>query len=492
MAMGGLTAAAESVKRRAESAVGGPARLQIIAVLAAVLGLDTADKATVSALTGTLENVFHVGNTEIGILIAVVSFAGAVFTIPIGLLVDRFRRRSILLWAIALWSAAMAVSGLATSFMFLLVTRLFLGAITAAAWPAVASLSGDYFPPNERARTYGLILGGELVGTGVGFFLAGEISSLVSWRWPFFVMAALGAALLWAVWKFLPEPARGGQSWISVGQEEVRDEKQASEGTGDAGSGRSAQAQQVQRDLLQAGMRPREALVLHQDPRDRSLWWAIKYVVRIPTYDLVVAASALVYFFFAGVRAFAMPYLTAHYDVARSTMSGLTIVIGIGALAGVSLGGWLSEYLLGRGWFRIRIVMPGAALLLATFCFGPGIWTTSLVLGIALFTAGAFALAAANPPIDAARLDIMHPRLWGRAESGRMVLRATLEGVAPVLFGYVSDLLGGGESGLKWTYLIMLVPLLIASSLTIPASRTYPRDVATAGESVRRTSGRDE
>jgi len=33
----------------------------------------------------------------------------------------------------------------------------------------------------------------------------------------------------------------------------------------------------------------------------------------------------------------------------------------------------------------------------------------------------------------------------------------------------------------------MLIPLLIASSLAIPARRTYPRDVATAGASARNT-----
>jgi MFS family permease len=45
---------------------------------------------------------------------------------------------------------AMVISGAATSFVFRLVTRVFLGAITATAAPTVASLVGDFFPAEER------------------------------------------------------------------------------------------------------------------------------------------------------------------------------------------------------------------------------------------------------------------------------------------------------------------------------------------------------
>ena len=106
-------------------------------------------------------------------------------------------------------------------------------------------------------------------------------------------------------------------------------------------------------------------------------------------------------------------------------------------------------------------------------------------MGFAFLTFGSAFLAAANPPLDAARLDIVHARLWGRAEAGRMALRGLLEGIAPILFGWVSGVLGGGNRGLDWTFMIMLVPVLAASTLAIPARRTYPADVATADASAR-------
>ena len=90
-------------------------------------------------------------------------------------------------------------------------------------------------------------------------------------------------------------------------------------------------------------------------------------------------------------------------------------------------------------------------------------------------------LSAQNPPLDAARLDIMPPYLWGRAEAVRTFLRGIAQALAPLLFGAVSDhVFGGGRSGLQWTFVVMLLPLLASAYLLFRALRTYPRDVASA------------
>ncbi len=485
-------------EERIEEKVGGPARLKIIALLAAVLALDTADKGTVSAVAGSIESAFNIGHAKIGVLIAAVSFVGAAFALPMGILVDRTHRKRLLLVVVAIWSVAMVVSGTATSFIYLLGARVFLGAVTAAAAPAVASLTGDFFPARDRAQIYGLILAGELVGMGIGFFVSGEASSWLDWRWSFYIMGVPGAALVWTLWRYLPEPARGGQSWIGRGAEDVRSAEEIAQSpneSADPPPGEQGEAEQggaaeeAQKSMLRAGVRPREALILHEDPTRRSLWWAIRYVVRIPTYVLIVLASALGYYFFAGVRGFAMIYVTEHYGISRSIASAAVVVLGIGAVTGVVAGGRISSWLLDRKRFDARIIVPGVALGLSVLLFAPGIWTQNVYLGFGLLTLGVAALAAANPPIDAARLDIVTPGLWGRAEAGRMALRAGLEGSAPILFGLISGWLGGGAKGLQWTYLLMLGPVAVAALLSIPARRTYPRDVATAAASVKAMKG---
>ena len=132
--------------------VGGPARARVITLFGAVLALNGADTATVGAVAPQLENSLHIGNTQIGLLSAVALLVGAVFTIPIGLYVDRFKRMPMLSLSIVLWSVASLLSAFAGSYSTLLLTRLALGAVTATAGPAIASLIGDYFPARERGR----------------------------------------------------------------------------------------------------------------------------------------------------------------------------------------------------------------------------------------------------------------------------------------------------------------------------------------------------
>ena len=93
---------------------------------------------------------------------------GAVFVLPVGMLVDRVKRMPMLSASIVLWSVASLASGFAGSYGTLLLTRLALGAVIATAGPAIASLTGDYFPARERGRIYAYILGGEIAGTAVG------------------------------------------------------------------------------------------------------------------------------------------------------------------------------------------------------------------------------------------------------------------------------------------------------------------------------------
>jgi hypothetical protein len=107
-------------------------------------------------------------------------------------------------------------------------------------------------------------------------------------------------------------------------------------------------------------------------------------------------------------------------------------------------------------------------------------------LALPLLTIGAGLLAAANPPLDAARLDIIHPALWGRAEALRTLLRTLGQAGAPLLFGWTSEHVFGGRHGLDDAFLAFLSVLIIAGALSLAAMRTYPRDVATAAESYRR------
>lgn len=128
-------------------------------------------------------------------------------------------------------------------------------------------------------------------------------------------------ALAWLVWR-LPEPACGGHSRITDGAERIRDERETGSGkrvtskSTDAsqppGPAAADRQDQVGRTIRHAGVEPRQELVRRTDPVTRPVWWAARHVLRIRTNVVLILASTLGYFFFAGLRSFAIIFATGH------------------------------------------------------------------------------------------------------------------------------------------------------------------------------------
>lgn len=457
--------AVDAVTRR----LGGPRQARIVLLLACVLALNTADSGVIGAIVEQLRTSLHIDNTQVGVLTAAPALVGAVATVPVGMLTDRVPRVPLLAGSILLWSAAMVVGGLATSYDWLLTSRVALGAVTATAGPTVASLTGDLFPNQERAGIYGRILAGELIGAGFGLVVGGNVAAALSWRVSFWFVAALGVALAAAVWRLLPEPGRGAQ--------------------GPARSAARADAEAAQRAVEESDVRPRPENVLTSDPSRMTLLQAARHVLRIRTNVIIIVASSIGYFFFAGLRTFAIVFVQHRYGIGRAGLSLLVPVIGLGALAGVLTAGRLADRLVRRGRIAARVLVPSVAYTASALLFLPGLLTTSAWVAMPLFFLAAAALAGANPPLDAVRLDVVHFGLWGRAESIRTILRMAGEAVAPVLFGWLSGVFAPGDhsgTGLDRVFLLALIPLLVNGLILLRARRDYPADVASAMESERR------
>lgn len=465
--------------------LGGPARRRVILLFAGVEALAAADQATVGAVAPQLEHALHVSNGQIGVIAAVAAAAGAFGTVPVGVLADRVNRLRLLAASILLWSAAMVASALAPSFLFLVLTRVLLGAVTATAGPTIASLVGDYFPSRERAQIWGLILTGELVGGGLGVVGSGNLAGVLSWRFGFGWLAVPGLLLALGIRALLVEPARGGASRLEAGVHVDKEQELA------------------RRKATEQGAEPHPELVLRNDPVDMPIGAAARYVLRVRTNVVLMLANAIGYLFFAGVQTFAVLLLRSRYGLSQSAASSLLILVGLGAVGGVIVAGRLADRFLRRGVVSARVIAGSIGYLAAAAIFLPGLASPALIVSMPLFVLGAAALAAPNPTLNAARLDVMHPRLWGRAEGVRTVAQMGALAAGPLLFGFISAALGGPHTStasggavahsnaLAYTFLIMLVPVALAGVILLRAKRTYPSDVATAAASVAETgSGR--
>jgi predicted MFS family arabinose efflux permease len=415
--------------------------LKPIVLLALVVGLQSADAGTVGALVVPLKESLHINNTQVGLLVTVSTGVGALATLVAGPLADRTVRIRLLWITLLICSAAMVLSAASPSYGWLLACRVALGTGVAVSGPVVASLMGDYFAPGERGRVYGMVLAGEGACTAVGLLVAGELGA-VSWRLGFSWLAVLGLILAVAVGTMLREPVRGGTS------------------------GRAA--------------------ALPQDWQRRSVWREVRYVLSIRTNVVLVVGSSFGYFFFTGLSTFGVALLCGRFQVGQAMATLLVYVLGVGALIGVLSTGRIADWLTTRGHINARMTVGGAAFLAAAVFLLPTLLANSLALALVFAFFAGIALGGVNPPLNAARLDIVHSRLWGTAEAVRTTLVSISTGVAPLVFGIVSTELGGSTPetnavALNHTFLIMLVTLVIAAALILfVARRSYPGDVATA------------
>jgi predicted MFS family arabinose efflux permease len=484
--------------------VGGSVRLRVIVLFVGVEALASADTATVGSVAPQLEHSLHVTTGEIGIIAAVAALAGAVGTIPAGMLTDRTNRVRLLSLSILLWCAAQVASAFATSFMMLVLTRVALGAVTATAGPTIASLTGDYFPTRERGRIWGLILTGELIGGGIGVMGSGNLSSALSWRYGFGWLGVPGVLLAFATWSLLVEPDRGGRSRLEPGAGTfVSDEPaKTARPPADDAEDQVQEEQELAQDVVRRNHEtPHQELVLKEDPVDMPIWEAVRYVLRVRTNVVLICANALGYLFFAGVQTFAIVLLRSRYGLSEGSSTSLLLLIGLGALVGVVVAGRAADRLLARGRKSSRVLVPAICYIVAAALFLPGLLSPVLIISVPLFILAAAFLAAPDAPLSAARLDIMHPRLWGRAEGVRTVLYMSAFALGPLLFGFISQALGGPSAGasnrgqvrqthaMAYAFLIMLLPLAVGGISLLRARRTYPRDVATAAASLEATQG---
>ena len=194
------------------------------AVLASVLVLfginilNFYDRHLTGALVEPMRKEFGLTDTQIGLMGSVFIWIYAIIGVPLGLVADKWSRKWLLLGGLAVWSAMTALGGMATSFSFMLVTRLGVGIGEAVCAPTGTSWLGDLFPPAKRSRVLALFMLGVPVGAALSYFFSGPIAQAWGWRTAM-VVAALPALILGPALAMLKEPERGASEIVKVAAE---------------------------------------------------------------------------------------------------------------------------------------------------------------------------------------------------------------------------------------------------------------------------------
>ena len=167
------------------------------------------DRQIIAVLGTNIRQALGLSNTQIGVLYGpAFSLIYAVCGLFMGRMADRLSRKRIILVGLTAWSLMTFISGFASSFIFLVTARFFVGVSQSALSPAVYSLLADYFKPSQRATVFSIYASGIFVGVGLSFLVGGSVAQAYDWRTALYVVALPGFVLAAAGAVYLREPER--------------------------------------------------------------------------------------------------------------------------------------------------------------------------------------------------------------------------------------------------------------------------------------------
>ncbi len=352
-------------------------------VLAAVVPLlrkefFTADSTNVDAKLGFLAQAF------------LVSY---LVTAPLfGWLADRWSRWLIVAGGVIAWSLASGASGLAMTYMALLITRMFVGVGEAAYGPVAPTIISDLYPVERRGRVLAWFYLAMPVGSALGYTLGGVVAEHWSWRWAFYLSLPPGIIL----------------------------------------------------GVLALMMREPSHRKLSPKIQRSATWADYRVILKTPSYIYNTIGMTLMTFAVGGLAYWMPDYVhtfrrAGDLEHVAFTFGAITAVAG---LISTLAGGWAGDklrsryggsYFLVSGWGMLVAVPLFLAALFVPF---PAAWVLIFITEFCLFfNTGPSNTILANVTNPAVRTSAFALNIF--------IIHALGDVISPPLIGWISDLTGG-------------------------------------------------
>jgi len=281
----------------------------------------------VSVLAELIKAEFSLTDAQVGGINSAFELTYPLGAVTLAIIADRWGRQRIIAFVVSLWSVATTLTGVAGSYLSLLLTRLGVGVGQGGYGPSALAVLAETFPATFRAQAVGIHAAGLFLGSAASYLVSGLIAQALGWRASFLVAGLPGLPLAWFIWRLRTR------------------EKENSE------------AQKKPATLST----PR--LTLDE----------FRHLFNVPTLRIVYASGVLVYLATGGLT-FWMPSFLQRYHgytlASAATVTGVALVL-IG-VAGVLAGGWLGDHLSQRH--------PGGKLI--TMGLGLAIGTPLGIIGL--------------------------------------------------------------------------------------------------------------
>jgi predicted MFS family arabinose efflux permease len=410
--------AADSIVEIETPAAAPAARYQalLVGLLSINFGILFFDRNALSFLMPFVKPDLGLSNTEVGLTSSSLSLSWALAALFVGAAADRGgRRKTYLLGATLAFSLCSFLSGLATSFLMLLGTRLLMGFAEGGVNPISQSITALAVPPERRGLAMGVMqnFGSNLLGSFVAPVLLVGFATAWGWQRAFFLAGTPGLVSAWLLWRFVREPA----------------------------------AAVVQAPVVREPLASR-----------------LKEILRHRNMVLCALISILLVSYLVICWSFTPLFLTQVRGFAPRSMSWLMGTLGISATVGSFVVSGISDRI-GRRPVMIFTAYLGVILPLGALYFGGSTWILAAIFFFGWALTGLFPLFMGTIPSESVGVRYMTTAMalvMGTGEVFGGVL-------SPALAGWAAD-----RAGLAAPLWIMFGLCITAGTLALGLSETAP------------------
>lgn len=331
---------------------------RLLVLLTISFGLVFFDRNAVNFLMPFIVADLGFSNTQVGMFAAGLSLTWALSGFYIGMRADRaYRRKTYLVIAVWAFSLCSIFTGLAVSFLTLLLARMIMGAAEGPFMPLSQSLMVPASTPRRRGLNMGIVqtLGGSLLGGFAAPLIVVALAEAIHWRAAFFVIAVPGILIALYMIRAVREPHTLPEDSVSPAPGSA---------TGDDGK---------------AG--------ILQVLKTRNVWLCLLICCFLFSWALVGATFLPLYFVDAR-------------HMSPADMSILMAVLGVSSgLFGAFIGPGLSDWL-GRKPVVILLSLAGGIIPPVLLCFKGSFILLTVLCFFGWSSTGAFVLVMATIPAE--------------------------------------------------------------------------------------------
>lgn len=176
----------------------------VLVILASVHFVHIMDFMLMMPLGPQFMRLFGITPQQFGFLFSVYTFSAGLSGFLAAFVIDRFDRKTALIWLCAGFCIATLMCTLASTYTMLLIARGVVGAFGGVMGTVIFSIVGDVIPAQRRATATGTVMSSFSLVAVMGLPAGVWLADISDWRAPFVLVSVLGMLVVIVAWRLLP------------------------------------------------------------------------------------------------------------------------------------------------------------------------------------------------------------------------------------------------------------------------------------------------